>query len=62
MQVSWNWEKVYDNVNSETLWQVLRTYDVVGKFLNSIRPMYVNNLVNARAKVGESEFLELILV
>ena len=36
-------EKVYNKVNWETLWQVLRMYDVVGKLLNGIKSMYVDN-------------------
>ena len=30
-------EKVYDRVNREALWQVLRMYDVIGKLLNGIK-------------------------
>ena len=32
-------EKVYDRVNRETLWQVLRMYDVGGKLLIGIQSM-----------------------
>ena len=32
-------EKAYDRVNRETLWQVMRTYDVGGKLLNCIKSM-----------------------
>ena len=30
-------EKAYDRVNRETLWQVLRMYDVMGKLLGGIK-------------------------
>ena len=33
-------EKVYDRVNSESLWQVLRIYDVSGLLLNGINSTY----------------------
>ena len=36
-------EKVYDMVNREALWQVLRMYDVEGKFLSGIKSMYVDS-------------------
>ena len=36
-------EKVYNKVNWETLLQVLRMYDVVGKLLNGIKSMYVDS-------------------
>ena len=32
-------EKAYDMVNRETLWQVLRLYDVGGKLLGGIKSM-----------------------
>ena len=34
-----NFEKPYDNVNREALWQALRMYDVGGKLVNGIRSM-----------------------
>ena len=43
-------EKVYDQVNREALWQVLRMYDMVGKLLNDIKSTYVNSLVCVRVK------------
>ena len=43
-------EKVYDRVNREALWKMLRIYDVVGKFLNGTKSMYVNSLVYIRLK------------
>ena len=46
-------EKAYDRVSWEALWQVLRMYDVCGKFLCGIKIMYVDNLVSVRVKEGE---------
>ena len=48
-------EKVYDRVNREVLWQLLRMYDVDGKLLNGIKSMYVNSLPCIRVKWVESE-------
>ena len=48
-------EEVYDRVNREALWQVLRMYDVGGKLLNGIKSMYLNNIGFVRLKGGESE-------
>ena len=48
-------DKVYDTVNWEAQWQVLRMYDVGGKFLSVIKSMYVNSLACKRVKGGESE-------
>ena len=45
---------MYDKVNREALWQVLRMCDVDDKLLNGIKSMYVNSLVCVRAKRGES--------
>ena len=36
-------EKLYDRVNKEALWQVLRMYDVIGKLLSGIKSMYVDS-------------------
>ena len=36
-----NLEKAYDSVSRETLWQLLRMYDVSGQLLNGIKSMYV---------------------
>ena len=47
-------EKVYDKVNKEALWEVLRIY-VGGKLLNGIRSMYVNRLACVRVKGGDTE-------
>ena len=48
-------EKVNDRVNRETLWQVLRMYDVAGKLLNGIKIVYVNSLACVGVKGWESE-------
>ena len=43
-------EKANDRVNRESLWQVLRIYDVGSKLLNGIKSMYVNSLPCVRVK------------
>ena len=48
-------KKAYDKVNRESLWQVLRMYDVVGKPLNGIKSVYVNSLICVRVNGCESE-------
>ena len=48
-------EKIYNRVNKESLWQVLRMYDMDGKLLNGIKSLYVNSLTCVRVKRGESE-------
>ena len=48
-------EKVYDRVNREALWQLLRMYDVGGKLLIEIKSMYVHSLTCVRIKGGGSE-------
>ena len=53
--VLWTWKRLYDRVNRETLWQVLRIYDVGGKLLNGIKSMYDNSLASVRVKGGESQ-------
>ena len=55
-------EKTYDRVNRETLWQVLRLYDVNGKLLNGIKSMYVNSLACVRVKGYKSDVLGSIVV
>ena len=35
-------EKASDRINRETLWHILRMYDVGGKLLNGIKSMYVS--------------------
>ena len=46
-------EKVYDRVNRESLWQVLRMHDVHGKCLNGIKIMYINILAPVKVKGGK---------
>ena len=48
-------EKAYGRINTEALWQVLRTYDVDGKHLNGIKTMCVNSLDCVKVKRVESE-------
>ena len=36
-------EKLYDRVNKQALWQVLRMYIVGGKLLNRIKSMHVKS-------------------
>ena len=48
-------EKVYDRVNREALWQVLRMYKVVGKLLSGIKSMYIDSSGCMRVKGGESD-------
>ena len=43
-------EKVYDRVNREALWQVLRMYDGGGKLFGGIKNMYVDSLACVRVK------------
>ena len=45
-----NLEKVHDRVNRESLWQVLRMYDVRGKLLNEIKSMYADSSACIRVK------------
>ena len=44
--------EVYDSIIRETLWQVLKMYDVGGKLLNGIKSIYVNSLACVRVKGG----------
>ena len=39
-----DFEKVYDRVNREALWQVMRRYDMGGKLLSGIKSMYLDRL------------------
>ena len=45
-------EKAHNRVNREALWQVLRMYDVGGKFLSRIKRMYVDSSVCVRENRG----------
>ena len=39
-----DFEKVYDMVNMDGLWPVLRMYEVGGKLLNDMKSSYVDSL------------------
>ena len=54
-----DWEKMYDRVNKEPLWQVLKIYDGSGKLLNGIESMFVNSLACVSIKSGESECIRI---
>ena len=41
-------EKVYNMVNREDPWHVLRMYDVEGKLLNGIKNIYVDSTTSVR--------------
>ena len=47
-------EKVYDWVNREVLWQILRIYVGI-KLLNVIKSIYVTSLACVKVKVCENE-------
>ena len=53
-------EKVYDRINREDLWQVLRMHDFGSKLLSRIKSMYVNCLACVRVKGGESDWLRIV--
>ena len=42
-------------MNTKSLWQVMRMYDMGSKLLNGIKGMYVNSLACVRVKSGEIE-------
>ena len=46
---------MYDRVNREALWQVLKMYDVGNKLLGGIKSIYADSLACVRVKGGESE-------
>ena len=48
-------ENVYDSINKEALWQMLRMYDVEGKLLSEIKSMYVDSSACVRVKKGANE-------
>ena len=48
-------EKVYDTVSREILYQVLRMYDISGKLLNGIKSMHVNYLACVSVNRSESK-------
>ena len=52
-------EKVYNRVNREALWQVLRMYDMGRKLLSGIKSLYVHSSACVRAKWGESDWFRI---
>ena len=50
-----DFEKAYDRVEREALWQILRMNDDGGKMLNDIKSIYANSLTCVRVKRVESE-------
>ena len=53
-------EKVYDRVNREALWQVLRVNDVRGKLLCGIKSIYVDSLACIRVKRCKSKWFRIV--
>ena len=51
--------EVYDSVNREALWQVLRMHDVGDKLLGGIKSIYVDSLACVRVKEGVSEWFKI---
>ena len=47
-------EKVYNRVNREALWQVLRMHNVEGKLLSGIKSMHIDSSFCVRIKRGVS--------
>ena len=47
--------RAYYSVNKETIWQVLRMYDVDDKLLNRIKSIYISSLICVRVKGGKNE-------
>ena len=45
-------DKMYDTVNREVLWQVMRMYDVEGKLMCGIKSKYVDSLACVRVQGG----------
>ena len=39
-----DFEKAYNRVNKEAMWQVLRMYEVEGKLVGGIKCIYVDSL------------------
>ena len=50
-----NLEKAYDKNNKNTLWQVVRVFDVAGKLLNDIKSIFVYILTWITAEGGDRE-------
>ena len=51
-----NCDRLYDRVNRQALWQVLRMYDMQVKLLSGIKSMYVDSSACFRLKENESEW------
>ena len=52
-------EKMYNRVNREALWEVLKMYDIGGKLLNGIKRMYINSSASVRVKRSENELFRI---
>ena len=52
-------EKSHDGVNREALWQILRIYDIEGKFLSGTMSMYVNGLACVRREGDVKECFKI---
>ena len=46
-------EEAYNKVNKESLWQILRMYNVGGKLLNGVKSLHFNSLACVRVRGGE---------
>ena len=53
-------EKMYNRVNREALWEVLKMYDIGGKLLNGIKRMYINSSASVRVKRSENELFKIV--
>ena len=51
-----NLEKMYNMVNREALWQVLRMCDMGDKLQSEIKSMYIDSSACVRVKGGENEW------
>ena len=52
-------EKAYERINGESLWQLLKMFDVSGKLLNEIKNMYVYSLTCVRVKGVKSDCFKI---
>ena len=57
-----NLEEVYYKVEREALWKVQSIYDVDGKKLTGIRPIYVNSVGCLKQKEGKNKFFLMIVM
>ena len=51
--------EVYDKVNREVSWQVLRMYNMGGKPLSVIKNMYLDSLAYVRVKGDDNEWFRI---